>query len=119
MEMHAGQHSVDVALVQCLLLEQFPSWSRLPIEPVVGSGTVNAIFRIGTALAARFPLVGSDPIQSRAELEAESAASIEMASVISYPTNTTLYWRPRSGLSTGLGGAELATGERCNPKVSR
>jgi hypothetical protein len=43
MGMHIGQHHVDVPLVARLLREQFPDWSRFPVKPVVGSGTVNAI----------------------------------------------------------------------------
>lgn len=90
MGMHIGQHKVDVPLVGGLLREQFPQWSQLPVQPIVGSGTVNAIFRVGITLAARFPLVGSDPIAARVALEAEVASSVEMAAASVYPTPTPL-----------------------------
>ena len=90
MGMHMGQHKVDVPLVERLLREQFPEWSQLPVKPVAGPGTVNAIFRVGPALAARFPLAGSDPIETRAAIEAETAASVELAAASVYPTPTPL-----------------------------
>ncbi|WP_457963707.1 aminoglycoside phosphotransferase family protein [Arthrobacter sp. D1-29] len=90
MGMHTGQHHVDVSLARRLLQEQFSEWSQLPVKPVDGPGTVNAIFRVGSALVARFPLVGSDPVEIRLILEAEAAATIEMAAANVYPTPTPL-----------------------------
>jgi aminoglycoside phosphotransferase (APT) family kinase protein len=56
-KMHANEVAIDTALVQQLLTEQFPQWSNLPISHVSSSGTVNAIFRLGDALAARLPRI--------------------------------------------------------------
>ena len=49
-------------------------------------GTVNALFRIGEGLVARFPLVGQDPDEARAWLSREAAAAREFARVSTVPT---------------------------------
>jgi aminoglycoside phosphotransferase (APT) family kinase protein len=77
--MHPGQLAVSPQLVRELVDEQFPRWRDLEITEVNSPGTVNAIFRIGDALAARFPLRGSDAGQARSALEAEAAAARELA----------------------------------------
>jgi len=77
--MHPGQLAVSLPLVRALVDEQFPRWRGWQIKAVNSSGTVNAIFRIGDGLAARFPLQGGDAGQARRELEAEAAAARELA----------------------------------------
>jgi aminoglycoside phosphotransferase (APT) family kinase protein len=52
--------SVDVVTVRKLVEAQFPEWADLEIRPVTSHGTVNAIFRIGAGLTARFPLLNSE-----------------------------------------------------------
>jgi len=54
--MHDDQVDVDVDVVRRLLAEQLPDLSSLPIRPVLSTGTVNALFRIGDDLVARLPL---------------------------------------------------------------
>src|SRR5262245_41144805 len=54
--MHDDQLDVTSDLVHRLIAEQFPRWAALPVEEVTSTGTVNAIFRIGTSLVARLPL---------------------------------------------------------------
>jgi aminoglycoside phosphotransferase (APT) family kinase protein len=49
------------------------------------SGTVNAIFRIGTGLAARFPLRVEDPRECFARLEREAQAARDFAAVSAVP----------------------------------
>jgi aminoglycoside phosphotransferase (APT) family kinase protein len=56
--MHADESDIDVDLVRRLLAEQFPQWADLPIEPVASSGTVNALYRLGSRMAVRLPRVG-------------------------------------------------------------
>jgi len=56
-KMHADEVDTDVSLVRRLLAAQFPQWSDLPIEQVVSTGTVNAIYRLGADLAVRLPRV--------------------------------------------------------------
>ena len=58
--MHPGQLTVPAGTVRDLVDEQFPQWRRLAIRAVDAGGTVNAIFRIGGRLAARFTLEPGD-----------------------------------------------------------
>jgi aminoglycoside phosphotransferase (APT) family kinase protein len=69
---------VTVATVRELVDEQFPAWRSLPIQAVASQGTVNAIFRIGDQLAARFPLHGSDAGAVQLSLESEAEAAGEL-----------------------------------------
>ena len=86
MEIHSNQLVVSPALVSRLVSAQFPEWANLPVESVPGQGTVNAIFRIGSSLTARFPLQKSPLAVARGAMEAESAAAIEFADVAGCPT---------------------------------
>jgi hypothetical protein len=54
--MHAGQLTVSPGMVRELVNDQFPGWRHLAVTALASPGTVNAIFRIGDQLAARFPL---------------------------------------------------------------
>jgi aminoglycoside phosphotransferase (APT) family kinase protein len=83
--MHADQLHVDAQTVHGLVEVQFPQWRGLPITPLRASGTMNAIFRIGDDLAARFPLVGDDPAEVRASLAAEAEATGELADAATVP----------------------------------
>jgi aminoglycoside phosphotransferase (APT) family kinase protein len=75
MQMHAGQLAVSTEAVRELVGVQFPRWQDLPVSSVASQGTVNAIFRIGAGLAARFPLQPADVASTRRWLEAEAAAA--------------------------------------------
>jgi len=87
MAMHADQLAVGARTVRLLVDEQFPQWRALAIRPVTTAGTVNAIFRLGEDLAARFPLrAAQDPGTTRASLTAEFAAARELAEVCTVPT---------------------------------
>lgn len=55
MDMHDGQLAVSPGMVRELVDQQFPRWRGLAIAAVDAPGTVNAIFRVGDQLAARFP----------------------------------------------------------------
>ena len=61
MPMHADELPISAAVVRDLVAAQFPQWRDLPVRRVASPGTVNAIFRIGDRLAARFPLQGTEP----------------------------------------------------------
>jgi aminoglycoside phosphotransferase (APT) family kinase protein len=84
--MHRDQLTVESDTVRRLLDEQFPQWSGLPVQEVHTTGTVNAIFRIGTDLAARFPLTAQDPNDAWSWLNAEVEAARQLAEVSSVPT---------------------------------
>jgi aminoglycoside phosphotransferase (APT) family kinase protein len=83
--MHEDQLAVDVGTVRRLVGEQFPQWRALPVHRILTAGTVNAIFRIGEDLAARFPLRSQEERHVREWLEAEAAAMREFAEVSSVP----------------------------------
>jgi aminoglycoside phosphotransferase (APT) family kinase protein len=78
MVMHEGQLSVTAEVARDLVGDQFPEYARLPIEPVHSEGTVNAIFRIGDQLAARFPLQPNDVDTTRRWLQTEANAAREL-----------------------------------------
>ena len=78
MEMHEGQLSVTAEMARDLVGGQFPEYAGLPIEPVHSEGTVNAIFRIGEQLAARFPLQPRDVEATRRWLQTEASAAREL-----------------------------------------
>jgi aminoglycoside phosphotransferase (APT) family kinase protein len=84
--MHPNQLVVTVDTVQALVAEQFPAWADLPIRAVVTHGTVNALFRLGERLVARFPLVPGDAEQIRRWLESEALAARELLGRTRFPT---------------------------------
>jgi aminoglycoside phosphotransferase (APT) family kinase protein len=85
-DMHDGQLAVSSGMVRTLVDEQFPGWRELAITKVDAAGTVNAIFRIGGNLAARFPLRPGDAAVVRRRLEAEAAAARELAGATRFAT---------------------------------
>jgi aminoglycoside phosphotransferase (APT) family kinase protein len=85
-QMHADQLSVPARMVRALVDEQFPRWRHLPVRSLAASGTVNAIFRIGERLAARFPLQPQDVDAARRQLAAEADAARELAGRTRFPT---------------------------------
>jgi aminoglycoside phosphotransferase (APT) family kinase protein len=76
--MHPNQLTVSLATVRELVNAQFPEWWGLPIKQVASQGTVNALFRIGEQLAARFPLEPGEVGSTRRWLEAEAQAAREL-----------------------------------------
>jgi len=78
MKMHANQLTVSVETVRALVDEQFPAWRSMPVTSVRSQGTVNAIFRIGDRLAARFPLEPGDVDSTRRWLESEADSAREL-----------------------------------------
>lgn len=77
--MHPDQLAVEVETVRALVADQFPRWAELPVSLVRSQGTVNAIFRVGDELVARFPLRCEDPAEVLHQLEAEAAAARELS----------------------------------------
>jgi aminoglycoside phosphotransferase (APT) family kinase protein len=77
--MHDDQIEIGPETVRELVRRQFPDWQALPVTRHASSGTVNAIFRLGGGLAARFPLRPDDQDKVRRELQAEAEAAAELA----------------------------------------
>lgn len=86
MRMHANQLTVSLAAVRELIAAQFPDWRSLPVRRVASLGTVNAIFRIGDQLSARFPLLPGDVNEIRHWLELEANAAGELLGRTRFPT---------------------------------
>jgi aminoglycoside phosphotransferase (APT) family kinase protein len=78
-QMHAGQLTVSAEMVRELVDDQFPRWRGLAIRGISSPGTVNAIFRLGDRLAARFPLKPGDAGWARRQLASEARAAHELA----------------------------------------
>ncbi|MGI5323988.1 aminoglycoside phosphotransferase family protein [Actinomadura nitritigenes] len=55
-KMHAGEVDTDAGLVRRLVRGRFPEWAALPVERIASGGTVNAVYRLGSALSVRLPL---------------------------------------------------------------
>lgn len=79
--MHEGEVVVSEEDARSLIAAQFPQWASEPIRRLDSTGTVNAIFRIGAAHSARFPLLGADAQETRRFLEDEARSSMEFARV--------------------------------------
>lgn len=88
--MHDGQLDVDERTVAALVAEQFPQWADLPVRRAPSSGTVNSIFRIGDALAARLPLIVDDPNAALVVLRREAAAADEFVCATRVPAPATV-----------------------------
>jgi len=73
--MHPGELTITVTTVRALVEAQFPQWQGFDVERVASGGTVNALFRLGLELSARFPLEPDDPESTRQSLRAEAAAA--------------------------------------------
>jgi aminoglycoside phosphotransferase (APT) family kinase protein len=85
-DMHPNQLRVTVPTVRTLVDEQFPQWRTQEVRPVDSGGTVNALFRIGDQLLARFPLEPGDIESTRRWLESEAAAARELLGRTRFPT---------------------------------
>lgn len=83
--MHDDQVDVTAETVAALIREQFTQWSGKAIRLVASTGTVNATFRIGDDLSARFPLRPVDAAEALEALEREARASAELAQVSPFP----------------------------------
>ncbi len=75
--MHDDQIDISERQVRALVAEQLPALSELDVNAVDGAGTVNAIYRIGNDVAARFPLRPAEPNRMQRRLRREMKASVE------------------------------------------
>lgn len=84
--MHPGQLEITTSTVEALVRSQFPQWAGQPVVAVRSHGTVNALFRIGDDLVARFPIEPGDPVDQLSEIEAEVDAARRLRAVAPCPT---------------------------------
>ncbi len=80
------QLTIDERMVRELIDAQFPQWRDAPVRAVDSVGTVNAIFRIGDGLVARFPRHVADSDDVLEQLKREAKAATELASASRFPT---------------------------------
>ena len=83
--MHDDELAISEEIARVLVANQFPEWAGQPISRLSSSGTVNAIFRIGDELTARFPLRAAEADETLRFLRAEAAAMAEFARVSPVP----------------------------------
>ncbi|WP_159616583.1 aminoglycoside phosphotransferase family protein [Arthrobacter zhaoguopingii] len=86
MVMHDDQLFLDDETACRLIVQQFPNWRHKQIRRIRTDGTVNAIYRIGTDLTARFPLRSTRPAAMRAELAREASAMRGLTACCPFPT---------------------------------
>jgi hypothetical protein len=55
LKMHPDEVDIDIPLVRRLVAAQFPQWAHLPIQPVLPSGTDNALYRLSDEMVVRLP----------------------------------------------------------------
>ncbi|MGR6317612.1 aminoglycoside phosphotransferase family protein [Micromonospora soli] len=84
--MHEGQLTVAAETVRELVDAQFPEWRGLPVRRLAAQGTVNAIFRLGDRLTARFPLQPREVDAARRWLDSEAEAARELLGRTRFPT---------------------------------
>ena len=77
--MHDDELHIDEQVARRLIIDQFPEWRLECVRRITTDGTVNAIFRIGADLTARFPLRSANPTDMRAELAREALGMRELA----------------------------------------
>ncbi len=80
--MHDDEVEVPPALVAELVRTRFPDWAGLPLTALHGTGTVNAVFRLGEDLVVRLPRRPGPA----AQLPAELAATRELFGRTRFPT---------------------------------
>lgn len=83
--MHSDQLDIDDELARRLIAQQLPDLESYEVTRLPGVGTVNATFKVGGGLTARFPLQLSDPGDAHAALELEAAALAEFADMSPVP----------------------------------
>ena len=55
--MHDGELAIDESLVAELIADQFPQWSDLSLDRVDSFGVVHALYRLGSDMAVRLPVL--------------------------------------------------------------
>lgn len=83
--MHPGQLDLDHDVAIRLITQLLPGTDPTTIRRLDSAATTSTVVRIGSTLAARFPLEPGEPGAARAALEAEHAAMAEFARVSPLP----------------------------------
>jgi aminoglycoside phosphotransferase (APT) family kinase protein len=83
--MHNDQIHIDAPLVTHLINKQFPQYRGLEVKKLDTQGTVNAIYRLGHELVAKFPLRLIDATLCHEQMQAEAAAMAEISQYTHLP----------------------------------
>ena len=84
--MHADQVLIGRNIARGIIIDQFPEYRHERIKQLETIGTVNAIYRIGSDAAARFPLRKMKPLECADMLHREATAMTEFAENCPVPT---------------------------------
>ncbi len=83
--MHHDQLEISTEQVAALVADELSELTGERVERLPRSGTVNAIFRVGTRVTARFPLRPDDPAATRRQLLRDAEAIDELGRVSPFP----------------------------------
>ncbi len=114
-------HHVEITTEQvaALVAEQLPSLAGLDIRRVESAGTVNAIYRIGARVAARFPLQSADPAQLRERKHLEAAAATVPPRLPGHGKGTNPHRRTRPRLPAHVDGPDMAVRLYSHPHLRK
>lgn len=76
---------ITLSIVKKLILEQFPEWSNLPIEPVKQGGVDNRTFRLGKEMLIRLPSAEGYAAQVQKEQEWLPKLALHLSIAITKP----------------------------------
>ncbi len=114
--MHADQLRIDADQVAELVAREADELAGLPVREVASAGTVNAIFRIGDHVAARFPLQPDEPLARRTQLEREQRRTRRFRRVSPRPAPTPLgVFAPGAGYPSPWSMQTWVEGEVADP----
>src|SRR5215216_3263601 len=60
-KMHENELEINIKLVHGLIKSQCPKLAKMPLKPIVSSGTDNALFRLGSEYVVRLPRIEWSP----------------------------------------------------------
>lgn len=83
--MHHNQIPIELSTARTIIHDQFPEYINEQITHLGSTGTVNAIFRIGSNATARFPLQNAEPTKMAAALRDEAVAMADFAEQCPFP----------------------------------
>lgn len=89
--MHENEVPISHEQIAALVADELPALAGLEIVTVDGGGTVNAVYRLGSAVTARFPLRYEDPDRMLVRLRREMSASAEFVLACPVPAPEPLH----------------------------
>lgn len=90
-KMHENELHIDEKLVYGLIENQCPQWATLPLNPVVSSGTDNALFKLGDEYVVRLPRVEWSPGDIGKNINKEWEWLPKIANLLNVPISAPLF----------------------------